>query len=352
MRGPERLAILANPCTPMPRDAIFSDAVAACLEPAPARCLPVGRSSLLAAQGAIDPERRAARGRARARGRAADGHRPAGPLPRHGARRRARLAAARPVLPLRRPRLAPARHRGDPDGLLYLDFAATALDQAVRLSVDSGLVLPGHHRGRPRAGRGGEAGLESRTRYVRPQPGAPPMPAFIVELGANLLTSCPAGGVLLTGSDLEAVSVWYGSLQDRAPLDILPDPPRSLRHRFRLSPAHGAPRWAWTPRCRSSARWPRRRASRTLCLSPSTDLAAAPGAHVGAVPPGARQPRRRRRAGRAQRRGAAQGQPPGRVRRGCGTFAASTRPPPATTSSSAAACFSSSGTPRRAACRP
>src|ERR1044071_7960401 len=34
-------------------------------------------------------------------------------------------------------------HRGDPDGLLYLDFAATALDQAIRLEVDSGVVYRG-----------------------------------------------------------------------------------------------------------------------------------------------------------------------------------------------------------------
>src|SRR3954464_1003468 len=34
-------------------------------------------------------------------------------------------------------------HKGDPDGLLYLDFAATAFDQAVRLAVDSGVVYRG-----------------------------------------------------------------------------------------------------------------------------------------------------------------------------------------------------------------
>src|SRR5882724_5315637 len=34
-------------------------------------------------------------------------------------------------------------HGGDPDGLLYLDFAATALDQSVRLSVDSSVVFRG-----------------------------------------------------------------------------------------------------------------------------------------------------------------------------------------------------------------
>src|SRR6266550_6846318 len=31
-------------------------------------------------------------------------------------------------------------HKGDPDGLLYLDFAATAFDQAIRLAVDSSVV--------------------------------------------------------------------------------------------------------------------------------------------------------------------------------------------------------------------
>src|SRR6187431_3252530 len=34
-------------------------------------------------------------------------------------------------------------HGGEPDGLLYLDFAATALEQSIRLSVDSGLVFRG-----------------------------------------------------------------------------------------------------------------------------------------------------------------------------------------------------------------
>src|SRR3954466_7001814 len=105
-----------------------------------------------------------------------------------------------------------------PDGVLYLDFAATALDQAVRLSVDSGLVFRGITEV-DRALMVVEQGGWNPDLYFRPQPGAPAMPAFLVELGANLLTSCPAGGVLLTGNDLESVSVWYGS-QDHAPLDV------------------------------------------------------------------------------------------------------------------------------------
>ena len=164
-------------------------------------------------------------------------------------------------------------HRGDPDGLLYLDFAATAFDQAVRLSVDSGLVF----RGITEVDRAlvvVEQGGWDRDRYFRPQPGAPAMPAFIVELGANLLTSCPAGGVLLTGNDLESVSVWYGS-QDHPPFDVLPIRPDLYAtdsvYRMRMAAAMGVDPSLPVQRALAAAS-----TSRTLCLSPSTDLAAAP----------------------------------------------------------------------------
>jgi len=164
-------------------------------------------------------------------------------------------------------------HRGDPDGLLYLDFAATALDQAVRLSVDSGLVF----RGITEVDRAlvvVEQGGWNPDLYFRRQPGTPAMPAFIVELGANLLTSCPAGGVLLTGNDLESVSVWYGS-QDRSPLDVLPIRPDLYAtdsvYRLRMAAAMGVDPALPVQRALAAAS-----TSRTLCLSPSTDLAAAP----------------------------------------------------------------------------
>jgi hypothetical protein len=164
-------------------------------------------------------------------------------------------------------------HRGDPDGLLYLDFAATAFDQAVRLSVDSGLVF----RGITEVDRAlvvVEQGGWDPDRYFRPQPGAPAMPAFIVELGANLLTSCPAGGVLLTGNDLESVSVWYGS-QDHPPFDVIPIRPDLYAtdsvYRMRMAAAMGVDPSLPVQRALAAAS-----TSRTLCLSPSTDLAAAP----------------------------------------------------------------------------
>jgi hypothetical protein len=164
-------------------------------------------------------------------------------------------------------------HRGDPDGLLYLEFAATAFDQAVRLSVDSGVVFRGV-ADMDRALVMVEDSGWNPARVVRPRRDAPEMPAYIVELGSNLLTSCPAGGVLLTGSELEAVSVWFGSLQ-RTPLDILPIRPdlyaTDSLYRLRMAAAMGVDPTLPVQRALAQVA-----VNRTICLSPTTDLAAAP----------------------------------------------------------------------------
>jgi hypothetical protein len=100
------------------------------------------------------------------------------------------------------------------------------------------------------------------------------MPAFIVELGTNLLTSCPAGGVLITGSELEAVSVWYGSLA-RVPLEVLPLRPdlyaTDSLYRARIAAAMGVDPSLPVQRALTAVA-----ANRAVCLSPATDLAAAP----------------------------------------------------------------------------
>jgi hypothetical protein len=164
-------------------------------------------------------------------------------------------------------------HRGDPDGLLYLEFAATALDQAVRLSVDSGVVLRGVTDMDRALVMVEDSGWDA-ARVARPRPDAAEMPGYIVELGANLLTSCPAGGVLLTGSELEAVSVWYGSLQ-HAPSDILPIRPdlyaTDSLYRLRMAAAMGVDPSLPVQRALAQVA-----TNRTICLSPTTDLAAAP----------------------------------------------------------------------------
>jgi hypothetical protein len=163
-------------------------------------------------------------------------------------------------------------HRGDPDGLLYLDFAATAFDQAIRLNMDSGSVF----RGLAELERsivfledsGVAAGGHMRSGD------APAIPPFILELGSNLLSSCPVGGVLLVGSDLEALAVWYDNagLRARRVLPLRPDRyATDSIYRRRMAEAMN-----------TDASLPIRAAlatvagRRPLCLSPSADSAAAP----------------------------------------------------------------------------
>jgi Tetratricopeptide repeat len=164
-------------------------------------------------------------------------------------------------------------HRGEPDGLLYLDFAATALEQSMRLSVDSGLIF----RGIVEVERGLvaiEALGWTGARTVVGRDRAPRIPAYVLELGENLLASCPAGGVLLTGGDLEALSVWYGSME-RPSLDVLPLRPdlytTDSLYRERMARAMGVDPALPVQRALGDVA-PRR----TLCLSPSTDSAAVP----------------------------------------------------------------------------
>jgi tetratricopeptide repeat protein len=164
-------------------------------------------------------------------------------------------------------------HRGDPDGLLYLDFAVTAFDQAARLAVDSGVI----YRGLAEVERsivlvedsGWNIGGAS-----RPPANAPEMPGFILELGANLLSSCPSSGVLLVGSDLEALSVWYDN-RDLRTREIVPirldryatDPD----YRRRMAEAMGI-----DPGLPVRAALAAVAARRPLCLTPTADSAAAP----------------------------------------------------------------------------
>jgi hypothetical protein len=164
-------------------------------------------------------------------------------------------------------------HGGDPDGPLYLDFAATALEQAIRLSVDSGLVF----RGLAEVERAlivvEDAGWET-GRYARARTGTPPVPGYMLELGQNLLGSCPSGGVLLTGNDLEALSVWYGNVEHPT-RDIIPLRPDLYAtdsiYRRRMAEAMGVDPGLPVQRALAMVA-----PKRPLCLSPGTDSAAVP----------------------------------------------------------------------------
>ncbi|MGH7508089.1 MAG: hypothetical protein ACREMZ_01290 [Gemmatimonadales bacterium] len=164
-------------------------------------------------------------------------------------------------------------HRGDPDGLLYLDFAATALDQAIRLAVDSGEIFRGFAEMERFVVTVEDSGW-SGGGHGLPSSGAPAMPAFILEMGANLLSSCPGGGVLLVGSDLEALSVWYDNVTLRS-RRILPLRPElyatDSRYRQRMAEAMGVDPALPIRNALSLVA-----ARRPICLSPTADSAAAP----------------------------------------------------------------------------
>jgi hypothetical protein len=139
--------------------------------------------------------------------------------------------------------------------------------------VDSGVIF----RGIVEAERGLvaiEAVGWAEARTVSGSERAPRIPPYLLELGENLLASCPAGGVLLTGSDLEALSVWYGSME-RPSLDVLPIRPDLYAtdsvYRERMARAMGVDPALPVQRALGDVA-PRR----TLCLSPSTDSAAVP----------------------------------------------------------------------------
>lgn len=110
-------------------------------------------------------------------------------------------------------------HDGDPSGSLFLDLAATALDESLRLPTDSGRLLRALvevDRSALALEQGGwSASLASASSAPNVEP-----PSYVVEAGRNLVSSCPMGGVLVTGSDLEAVGVWSIVLRghDRADL--------------------------------------------------------------------------------------------------------------------------------------
>jgi hypothetical protein len=170
-----------------------------------------------------------------------------------------------------------AGHRGEPDGMLYLEFAVTALDQSTRLLVDSGVV----YRGIVEMDRallvvedsGWVLARDRRTRGA-----APEIPSFIAELGVNLLSSCPADGVLLTGTELETLAVWYAALEGHHRPDVLPLRPELYAvdplYRRQMAAALGVDSALPVQRALSLAA-----ARRPLCLTPGADSAAVPSAH-------------------------------------------------------------------------
>lgn len=103
---------------------------------------------------------------------------------------------------------------------LFLDFAATALDQSLRLPTDSSRLLRSLvelERAALDLERTGWVTLARNGTALR----ASYPPLFVLELGRNLVHSCPLGGVLVTGTDLETVGVWTVTLAGREREDLV-----------------------------------------------------------------------------------------------------------------------------------
>ena len=166
-------------------------------------------------------------------------------------------------------------HTADPTGALLLDFAATALDQAMTAHSDSGSVfraLVEIDRAALVIEQDGWSAVVDSVSDLR----LPELPAYIQELGQNLVNSCPMHGVLIAGSDLEWVGSWAAMLGVSRRVDLVPvDPERyaedSLYRR-------GIARALGTDPSRQDVRELATVASRRpICLTPGADTASVPG---------------------------------------------------------------------------
>jgi hypothetical protein len=164
-------------------------------------------------------------------------------------------------------------HRPEASGGLLLDFASTSFEPAQQLLVDSAgvfRVLVAVERGTLRVERSGWDSLAS----WHPEPVDLPLPPVLLELGRNLLESCPKNGVLVTSSLVETASVWGARLQGtRSDLVLVrPDIYRTdSRYRAAMARAIGADSSVDLPAALASAA-----KSRPVCLTPSVDSVASP----------------------------------------------------------------------------
>lgn len=160
-------------------------------------------------------------------------------------------------------------HSGNPDGSLYLDLAALAFDHAIDLQIDSGRVYRGAvemERGILTMEQGGWATVVA-SRRANP---STPLPGFVVELGANLVGSCPAGAVLIPGNQLESLATWVVLAEMGVRGDVFPLLPemfsddslyrRQVMAQLRLAESQSQP-----PILASAAK------RHTLCLTPFAD---------------------------------------------------------------------------------
>jgi hypothetical protein len=161
-----------------------------------------------------------------------------------------------------------AGHPPEISSASLLDFASTSFEPAQELLTDSGgvfRVVVAIERATLRIEK---SGWDSMTTRKLPADEVP-LPPVLVELGQNLLASCPRNGVLVTGSLTETVAVWGIRLQgERADLLLLrPDMYQwDPRYRGRMAAALGTDSIADLPAAlAATAR------IHPVCLAPAVD---------------------------------------------------------------------------------
>jgi hypothetical protein len=172
-------------------------------------------------------------------------------------------------------------HRGDPPGALFLDLAATAIDESLRLPTDSGRLLRALVEVDRFALAIEELGWTGRQGDAAPGRSLEP-PAYVMEVGRNLVNSCPVSGVLVTGSDLEAVAVSSVVLtgHDRADLILLLSGLYGTDSLYRMRMAQALEVDALLPVADALTRVA---AHRPVCLAPATETRVAPHLPLVAV---------------------------------------------------------------------
>jgi hypothetical protein len=165
-------------------------------------------------------------------------------------------------------------HVGEPGGALLLDFATAAFEQSQALLADSGTVYRVLVTTERTVVRVEEQGwTEAMQREVPPE--ELPLPPVLAELGRNLIGSCAANGVLVTGSLVETAAVWGAWLQEGATGGLILVRPDlyawDARYRVRMAEALGVPLDLDLP-----AALVRVAETRPICLSPAVDSITAP----------------------------------------------------------------------------
>jgi len=169
-------------------------------------------------------------------------------------------------------------HAGEPGGYLYLDLAGIALDRSIELRVDSGVVFRSvvdMERGLITMEHlGWEATRDAGARSI----GAA-LPGFILDLGANLMGSCPLNGVLVSGTELEDLAIWYAAVKLGRRADVFPFFPGRWSgdslYRRQAARSLGVPDDANVARTLEALV-----VRRTICLTPMADSALLPAGTV------------------------------------------------------------------------